>query len=144
MYNAQTWNKRRRFGMLINLGTNTYQVLHLVSGEVSSRTAIGNTRHHIGFKIDDKTLYGTVANGTTESTLNMGTVATGTYYRLECDFVPGTSCDFYLNGTLKGTLTANLPSGTTDAEYISYLSISNTEAEDKSISIYEVRVFQEP
>lgn len=136
-----SWGKKRYFGLYVNIGTYTYQYIHLVTG-YASPTSSGNTNPHIGFKIINNTLYGTVANGSAESTLAIETYSASVYRRLECVFTPGVECRFYVNGVDKGALTTNLPTGTSYAYRLFHASIYNTEAVDKIIRIYEARILQ--
>jgi len=62
-----TWDKKRYFGVLVRFPTFSAQNIHIVSGN-SPFTGTPNTFRHIGFKLINADLYGTVANGTTEST----------------------------------------------------------------------------
>jgi hypothetical protein len=138
---AFSWGKKRYFGVYVYLGTYSAQYIHIVSGYAPYDSS-ANTAHHIGFKLIDANLYGTVANGTTESTLLLETLTAATYRRLECILTPGVECRFYVNGVDKGAITTNLPNLTAYAEYLLYASVYNTAAVNKSIYIYESRTMQ--
>jgi len=132
-----TWAKVRRLKTKVYFGQVTNQDFWVVSGDIG-------TLRHVGFKVVNATLYGTVADGTTEATLSIETL-TGTPTRmLEVVFTPGVEARFYVDGVDKGTITTNLPSGTAIAEYLFKVQFDNTAAENKIFSISEAMVLQEP
>jgi len=135
-------DKRRWFGIRIEPSAATNQIIHIVTGQINSFTSPTNTASHVGFKIIDGTLYGTVGDDTTENTLNMGSISAGAEYRLEAYYIPNTKVEFYKGGAYQGELTSNLPSSPV-FHILFYASISNTEAADKYIDIFAVRVYQE-
>lgn len=137
-----SWAKKRYFGTVVYLGAYSAQYIHIVTGKMTPN-ASANTYHHIGFKLIDDSLYGTVADGTTETTLLLETLTAAAYRILECIFIPGVECRFYVDGVDKGAITTNLPTGTQYANYMLYASTYNTEALDKPFKIYELRTFQE-
>jgi len=113
-----SWGKRRFLGLYTYLWTYSYQYVWIVSG-YRQTTSATTTYEHIGFKLIDGNLYGTVANGTAESTLLLETLTAGVYRRLECAFDPTVpECRFYVDGVYKGALTSNLPTGTMGADYL--------------------------
>ena len=144
-YIPATWDKKRCFLIACGPGTSTAQIIHLVTGTVSSYTAAANTLRHIGFKIINGVLYGTVADGTTESTLEItgiGSLTTNRVY--EAIFTPASECRFYVDGVDKGVITTNLPSTAHgSAQFFFIASVSNTEAADKYIYTYTIRIYQE-
>ena len=140
--NASSWDKKRFFGVFVRFYTYSAQNIHIISG-FGPNTGAANTYQHIGFKLIDDTLYGTVADGTTESTLSIETLTAAGFRRLECILTPGTECRFYVDGVDKGAITTNLPTGTTYATYMLYSTVYNTEAVNKCFAIYESRIFQE-
>jgi len=54
-------------------------------------------------------------------------------YDLEFRWQAGSQVDFYVDGTCKGTINTNLPSGVTNGYLLCMLSIKNTAAADKTI-----------
>ncbi len=69
---------------------------------------------HFGFSVENYQVFGTVANGTTESTLDLGVTISSTAEEkrtLECILVPGTVVYFYVDGVYKGQITTNVPTG---------------------------------
>ena len=81
----------------------------------ANTTFPSDTHDHFGFKLIgglSLTIFGSVADGTTESTvsLDVGTYVTGKQItRLKAVLNRGTDCKFYINGVLKGTITTHLP-----------------------------------
>ena len=133
---APTWDKNRRFKIKVKFENNTNQTIWLLTG------ASGNTRH-IGFKITNNTIYGTVANGSAESTVSCGTFTAGTSFTLEAVFISGTSCEFFKNGVSQGTLDTNLPSGAPQADWIAYLLLMTDAVEAKVMFVYHLMLLQE-
>ena len=117
--NNLTWDKNRRLRLRVyisSIQTGADDVIWMVMGAYGSY-------QHVGFKILAGTLYGTVYDGTTENTLDIQTVAAGDSPLLEVIFTAGIEAEFLVDGVSKGTLTANLPTGTTYASHL-LLSIS--------------------
>jgi len=139
---AYSWDKKRLFGVYVYFGSYSAQNIHIVSGQCPT-TGAANTNYHIGFKLINGTLYGTVADGTTESVLQIETLTAAAFRRLECVLTPGTECRFYVDGVDKGAITTNLPTGTLKSFYMLYSTVHNTEAADKYFDFYEARTFQE-
>jgi len=124
----------------VMFSANTNQQIYIGSGIASNSSppSISWTSEHIGFKVINGELYGTVANGSAESTLDLGAISTNTPYVLRVDFSPNQNACFNVNGSSKGCITSNLPSGTmlfSPCELI----IINTAAENKVlyVSLYE-------
>jgi hypothetical protein len=136
-----TWDKNRYFHIRVYFSTYTNQIVHITSGG-STATVSGNIDNHIGFKLINGDLYGTVANGTSESTLFLETLTTSGYKYLKAVLTAGTECRFYVDGVDKGAITTNLPTGTSYASSMVRVTIYNTLAEDKSIRVQEVRTLQ--
>ena len=138
-----SWDAKRIFRADVYFywaDTNCYA--WIVSG-ICSPNSSTSTDRHIGFKLINGTLFGTVADGTNEATVALKTVGALEADSLMVEYTPGTKADFYINGTYIDTITGYLPSGTTDAHYLFRASIYNTAAEVKYLIIYDVRVFQE-
>ncbi len=100
-----TWSQDRRIRTRLNIEQTTSQTVWIVMGELLST---GNEKH-IGFKITNNTLYGTVADGSAESTVQLSTNYANTH-DLEAILIAGVGVDFYVDGTLTGSrITNNLP-----------------------------------
>jgi len=138
-----SWDKKRYFGVLVHFVTYSAQYIHIVNGGLSVDSAT-NPYLHIGFKLINGDLYGTVGNGSYESTLSIETLTAGGRRRLECVLDPAIpECRFYVDGVDKGAITTNLPTGTGAAERVFVASTYNTEAANKYYIIYVSRTFQE-
>jgi len=123
-----TWDKNRKIRTKLYVSSNSAQTVWVISGER------GKYRH-IGFKIVDNTLYGTVGDGTAESTLAIMSFLSGAEMILEAVLTAGTQCEFFVDGVSQGTLTTNLPTGTGFALDLIHVYITNTAAANKSIRL---------
>ena len=118
-----SWAKKVSFKLDVKLyrAAASSGVQHIVSGEPG-------TARHVGFKVDNGVLYGTVGNGTAETlTAAIETLGTGAYTQtrtLECSYRV-TSCEFWVDGVLKGTITTGLPTGTSDAGTLIQFVVDN-------------------
>jgi len=127
-----SFDEETRFKTRVLVWKNTNQAVWIIVGD-------RGTSNHFGFKIVNDMLYGTVADGATESTIELKTIVADEIIDLECLFHPNTEARFFVNGSDMGTLSTNLPSGTTNANRILCVQLTNTAAEDKHIhlSIWE-------
>jgi len=129
-----SWGRRRVFKTRVRFVTNTNQEIRIATG--LNRTA---TQDHLGFKVVNGDLYGSVADGTTESTVDTGVdISAGDVVELEAHFLYGIEARFYVNGVDKGSIATNLPDG--GGNVLMSLYIENTEAADKSFEISEFKV----
>jgi len=140
---ARSWDKKRHLGMYLRIPTYSNQTAYMLSGGIADPTSATNTSKHIGFMLINNYLYGTVANGTNQSTLLLETISSAVYRRLEAILIPNAECRFYVDGVYKGSISENLPSGTENSEYLFHASIYNAEAVAKYLTFFEVRVLQE-
>ena len=100
---------------------------------------------HFGFRIINGTAYGTVGDGTTESTLNLGSASginNASGIALSAYFKAGVGVEFFINKVSKGTITTNLPTGTTSAERLIDIALQNSAAVDKYIRFSMVDFWQ--
>ena len=138
-----TWAKGRFFRARTYIGTYSEQYFYIVSGTIQDVQTGVNNHRHIGFKMIDAALYGTVGNGSAESVLLLETISSSGYRTLDCDFIPGDECRFYLDGVDKGAIETNLPSGTIGADEILHASVANTEDANKNFLLAVIRCLQE-
>ena len=126
------WDKKRKIRTVISVDQITDITVFLCSGYNIIATP---TTEHVGFKIINDSLYGTVADGTTEATLLLQTIGTGVY-TLECVFDPSIpECRFFVDGVDKGAITTNLPTTAWTGEYIlMHVAIENTAPADKRLN----------
>jgi len=121
-----SFDRRQRFKTAVHFVGNADQILYLLG--VGDR----QTGNHYGFRADNDTLKGTVADGTTENTVSLDTFTAGTTYTLEAILYPGKEVRFFVNGDdIIDNLTSNLPSGGTS--YQVHIDFQNTAAADKVI-----------
>ena len=133
-----TWSKKRRFKTRIYFGHDTTQTIWIISGHPDAA-------EHIGFKVVNGTLYKTVADGATENPVDTGvTITAGNIVLLEAVFITATSCEFFVNGVSKGTLTANLPTGDLFASSMLFVYLTNTAAVSRSLRVSQWSFIQEP
>lgn len=113
-----SWDQRRKLKTLVHAIDLSLSV-YVVTGSGQSTTA-----RHIGFKLNGGSLIGVVANGTTETTISLGTYSAGDFILLEAQFTNGVGVDFYVNGAFIGTITTTLPTGNSNAGWL--LDVVNT------------------
>jgi hypothetical protein len=105
-----SFDKNKRFKTRIYFDTITNQeaLIFIGSGFIGTYEP-----RHIGFKVMNAEIWGTVGDGTVESAIDTGIAYTaGSSHLLECIFIAGKSVAFYVDGILKGAVTSNLPIGT--------------------------------
>lgn len=111
------WSDNPRVKIIIAgaFGATTTQDFFLGIHEGALAAAQSNatlTANHVGFLVDDGTLYISIANGVTQEKTDISSGITLTNNNIfEIDYTGGTDAKFYVNGTLKGTLSAQLPTG---------------------------------
>ena len=126
------WDKKRKIRTVMSLDSVADVTVFLCSGLDVITTP---TVEHVGFKIINNSLYGTVADGTTEATLLLQTI-TIDVYTLECVFDPSIpECRFFVDGVDKGAITTNLPTTAWTGEYMPmHVAIRNDAAADKGLN----------
>lgn len=138
-----TWDKKRKF-IVACYFSNASQAQcdqWLVTGYGGEW---GSTKRHCGFKNLDGTLYGTVGDGSVETTLNFGaTPVSQPNTILEAILIPGIECRFYVNDVDKGAITTNLPTGTISAKHHFFIQSKTTENITKEVRLSEWRFLQE-
>jgi len=139
---AYNWERKRYFGVYVRFDTYSAQNIHIVTGAAPNKGAT-NFWAHIGFKLINNKLYGTVGDYVAESTKLLETLSAAVWRRLECILDPTIpECRFFVDGVDKGAITTNLPTGTDDADQALKAAVHNTEAVEKMIRLAEVRVLQ--
>lgn len=137
---SPTWAADRTFATQIQV-IDLQALFHVGTGEVLDDDYV---RRHVGFKGDGGTLFGSVADGTTESTVELQDLSANDRLRLEARWTAGTDAEFFVDGTSQGTVSSNLPTGTTDADVLFNAMVENDTASDRDIELGEVRVVQHP
>lgn len=123
---AFNWDKKRtcRWSMGFQSGGDSNCDIRLVSGSMQNLT-----NRHIGFRVLNGTIYASVADGTTQTAVNVGTMGSNFFQIMEFRLTPGVGVDFYRNGSYLTTITTNLPTGTTGAEWlVDWHVITNEDA----------------
>ncbi len=134
-----TWAKDRKIRTKVYFADNTAQTIWINADGGSNTTSVNN---HLGFKVLNGTLYGTVADGVTEATLDCGAVSGGGSHSLEIKFIAGVSAEFIVDGVSKGFIRQNLPTGTQYASNILIAEITTTENVIKTIRLSFWEVWQ--
>ena len=105
---------------------------YLTSGDTGSQK-------HIGFKIVDGVLKGSVGNGSAETTVDLETLSATNYNKtrdLRAVFTSGVKCEFYSDGVLLGTITTGLPTGTDTTPTLFVLYAENPGvAQNKEVNL---------
>lgn len=140
-YTLMSWDKKRTLevGLYISSVWNKADFWATL-GDGGER---GATDEHIGVKTLNSKLYGTVANGTTESTLLLEDPYPTGAFTVKVVFIPNVECRFFINGVDRGAITTNLPSGS--AKYHTTLCLQAKTTENGSIVMEcaHWKVFQE-
>lgn len=94
-----------------SLGATCYNQFGFLSYSTPAASATITDRH-VGVITDAAgTVYGSVADGTTQTKTALSGVTANVQNVYQIKFVSGSSAKFYVNGTLKATITTNLPTG---------------------------------
>jgi len=137
------WSKSRQFEAHCYISSDTSKTgtFWLISGNKSSS-------RHIGFKILNGVLYGSVGNGSAETTTALQTLGASAFTAqrtLKAVFTATVDCKFYVDGVLLGTITTGLPTGTTSANQLFFAYVENTGvAQDKFIIISSMNTIIKP
>jgi len=117
-----TWDKDRKFRIYA-------QVICAGDNKIKGFLGIGDYPggKYTGFLFDTGKLYGTSRTGGSADTVELADYGAGfdETHLLQLIFTTGTKVEFYIDGTKKGELTTNLPTGTSDAKLIPTLYIEN-------------------
>ena len=125
-----TWDKDRKIKFKVKLEEETAQTAWFVTGSVSV-----NTARHFGFVVaTNGVLYGTVANGTSETNAAYGSIGIGQVL-LEARYIARDSVEFFKDGAKLGTITTNLPTGVTDSQFLSWIATITLENVAKTIQV---------
>lgn len=122
-----SWAKNRRFKVAVNVNVqNTGNQYTLFIGDgLISNDPNWNKPPHYGFHIANGAFYGSVGNGSAETTVNLNTTCVNSQtYSLEADYFAGVGVNFYINGTLLGSITTGLPTGASDANVIFHIALA--------------------
>ena len=141
-YTPYIWTKARKFKAYVSISVPSTNVADIFIGCGNA----GNF-HHIGFLWTGGKLYGTVYNGSSESTVELadyGGVPYSDSIYLMFDWDGSSQVDFYCDGVKEGEITTNLPTGNTQANRLLHIYLENlTENLDRYMRISEFSVWQE-
>lgn len=123
---SPSFDNARRFKTLMHTGFSfDFSKAQIVVGTINSPA-----EDNVGFMTNgSNALLGFAYSQGNRSTVDLGvSLSSNTNYHLEAVFSPGEKAEFYVNGSLVGEVTTNLPSGNvlSDASYIMGLYLRNT------------------
>jgi hypothetical protein len=94
---------------------------------------------YVGFKVADDTLYAVARNYDDETSVELQSIAVDTRYSLRVELLPATNkALFYVNQTLVGEITTNLPTGHT--EFGPFYKIETGTSAYRSMEVFDVLV----
>lgn len=138
--NVFTWNKRRKIRTRVYFSHNTQQSITIATGLPESIPNFPFLR----FRIDNAAVKGIICDGTTQTILDLGlNIIAGEAYDFEIRYFPADRVEFYINDILKGTISADLPSGTAEAGVLMYMRIANDGAANRTIRFSYFDFWQE-
>lgn len=136
-----SWSKKRRMKVMVSFAeTNSNNSAYIVTGGISNPI-----NEHFGFFLaTNGALKGDNADGATERQTDLATTLTpGQKYILEAVWDGAGTILYYVNGVLKATVVANVPSGINFACTYIDAYLNNTAAVDKKMIIYFYDFWQE-
>jgi hypothetical protein len=137
METRSTFDRNKMFRTLVQILGRTSQTIYVTYGEAMKGI---ETSPHFGFKIVNAKIYGSVADGTTQSlTVSELYTITDDFVEFEARFYSGRWVEFYINGVYKGLVATSLPSGT-EVNYVP-LNLCITVDEDTIRTINVARWF---
>lgn len=128
-YLLANWNNARKFKATVYLYAATNNVGFMYLG-----TGASFAGRHIMFLLEDGVLKGSVHNGSSETKVELDDWGAGAYAKtkdLEAIFTPSSKAEFYIGGYKIDEITTGLPSGITDADYLFYTYLKNTDGVNK-------------
>lgn len=99
-----------------------------------------------GFRFNNNTIQGFARNGAPSTYLDLITGLGPPWTRdeiWEAIFTPGSKVDFFVSGSLLGSITTNLPTATIYADYLARIVTNASVALQHTIKTSEIRVVQE-
>lgn len=142
--NILSWAMQSRFRTGVKMAQFNAAEFYAVVGSLE----LADTQTHIGFKFLNSSLYGTVANGTAQTTVLLKSgLSNGDAYELEYRFFPKERVVFYMSDPNKslvheaGVITTNLPLPTGSADFL-YFRLKTLAAVSKSASFSYVEYIQ--
>ncbi len=115
--NVMRFDRETRFRFVFDID-------NVANTTLIARTVQDDDGHYVGFQVTNGAMTGTTRDGTTESTVSLGTYTVDQDVNLELRFVPGKSVHYYFRGRnsarteLRGVLRTNLPTGGTGDKHL--------------------------
>jgi len=131
-----TWDRTRMFKTSLRIDENTAQYGYICMGEARL------TRRRVGFYFENDTLYMMTCDATTENTSSIQTFGTDTHFALKAKLIPGVKAEYWVDGDYVGELTANLPSGESNAGKLVAYRVHTTEDASKYLRMSEAWFLQ--
>lgn len=136
-----TWNKARRFRTRVYFRSWTNEL-----GEFWVSLGRHDMNMRAGFLVKDGILKGFTRDGSTETTVNLETLGTGSFIEtrdLEMLFTPGSKAEFYVDGSKQDEITTTLPTGTYNEFTLMDLAVKNlANAKNMYIFISQFTMYQ--
>lgn len=141
-----TWSKKRRFKTVVQLVSNTNQVIYVALGDVLD---MDWNEPHVGFRIVDNEIFGSVGAGPAVGAEWTGVLKTFNaldIVALEAILTPNVGVDFYIDGVKEGSLGKTYLPFDDDVTERIILQIAPTSKEDAYKTVYLAEWFflQEP
>jgi len=122
IYDLFSWDKKRRIRTRVLFSSITQHVVSIANGLAENLPA----QKCVRFLITNGAVHGYVSDGSAATDLDLSfNLVAATAYNLEIRFFPAEKVEFYIDGVLKGTITTNIPAGTSDAGIMMYIRIGN-------------------
>jgi len=133
-----SFSKNTKIKTSISVDATTSQTIYIAAGDISPATD-----RHIGFKISNSTLYGSCANGTTQTLTNLSTTILANYtYELEAVLDASTGyIKYYVDGSYVAQTNTNVPSASS-LNYVIDISILTSEDLGKNLYINWIDFWQ--
>lgn len=127
------FNKESRFRANFQLDSITSNDAVVAVGKVSTTPTF-----YYGFRVTNGTVKGITYDGTTETETTMTTITANTNHDYEARFYPGYKVDYFVDGIFYGSISTNLPTGTTNINFYEFdISTGEDVAKDMKISTFE-------
>jgi hypothetical protein len=127
--NDLEWGKQFNLKYSVSFLVEAAKDVWLVKGSLSSAIV-----QKVGFHVNNANIYGYTADGTNYTETFLATYSSAAAV-LEVKFIPGVSATFYINGAETETITTTIPTGTTAANLFFNISLENTEAAEKTMTL---------
>jgi len=133
-FNTFSWDKSWKLRFSYELTHTDWQYVWITIGGGTTGTTT-NTDRHFGIYIYGGNVRGSVGNGTSQSTLQLDTVDTNPH-SVEISYTPGSGAEFIYDGVSIGTISTNLPSGTSGANRIYDVIVDPIDDASRGLYLY--------